>query len=430
MQCDMDDGEKIHTTPQMSAHNRSWLRSSFGNTDSDGYHSFTSHSSSYESGYQSKLFSFTAKKKLRKSGIEPYPTRSNRNFNNSESNSFDDSGLEQSVDSYRMKLRSYGKKQMQSSISTSESHDSRNVSSVPSMSATSSTPSVEELIHGVKTKLYIPQSTPFNCASAVLPNSSQCASGSNKTRPKKLDFSKRAILASFHKQRVTSDYTSKETVDILKLLGEKSHHPRIISRILGYLSPNDLCSINIVSKSWRRICGNDVKAQERRLRHIILMQCSKENLASINKAKLKEEAKKSSPRSRYRKRELLTAVSTNSLRVPKIHLPPGSPAVSPSKVIFHSFVKAGQSLSPCDQLVQCPQCKFACRVKPAKNVGICSRKGCLMEEFCVLCFSKSHVGERCKMPLLATPTKLGEKQPPVAGTKQCRKNLRRISRLS
>ncbi|XP_011505407.1 PREDICTED: uncharacterized protein LOC105368161 [Ceratosolen solmsi marchali] len=479
--------EEISDTPRTGRNNYSHKFNSFNSTDS-GYLSFNTQSSNYGLSNRSKSLLLSSRK-LPSLRIEPYPSKFNRKFSISESNvcssdsqdhleniqsnssinfantqvTFNNLKIKNSNGSYRMELRSHSKKQFESLTSfvavTSckrSLHDVLPLSPLPTLP---SPPFVyEPRNNDTEIKLVIPQSTPCFVSSPKLPtplhniafspisykpspfintvNSKKFSNLSiseytfinTKSRPKRLDFSKRAIFESFQKHRSTDDYTGKETIDIFKLLGEKSNHPRIVSKILSYLSPQDLCSISMVSKSWQKICSNDSKAQERRLKYIIIRQCSKENLVSLNKYKFQEDVQ-ISPRTRFPKRGFLTAVPTNMLQAPKIHLTPSSPPVSPSKVIFHSFIKAGRSLAPRDQLVPCPQCKFACRVENKKNVGICSRQSCPMEEFCVFCSSKLHVGEPCKMPLLATPTKRGKQQQPIVGTRQCKRNLRRISRL-
>ena len=155
-------------------------------------------------------------------------------------------------------------------------------------------------------------------------------------KPKRLDFTQQGLTASLKRSRAMRDFTGAENVDMLLLLGEKSNHWRIVSKILSFLSPLDLCSVSMVSKAWRRICANDSKATVRRLAYIILRQDVKENL-KIRKAKLESDITMS-PRSRYTRKGYLLEVQ-NLLQLPQKNLPPNSPPVSPSKVKFHSFVK-------------------------------------------------------------------------------------------
>ncbi|XP_012278929.1 uncharacterized protein LOC105698885 [Orussus abietinus] len=239
-------------------------------------------------------------------------------------------------------------------------------------------------------------------------------------RPKRLDFSQKALSVAFYRARAVPDCTGRETVDLLTLLGEKSNHWRIVSKILSFLSPQDLCSISMVSKAWRRICANDSRANMRRLSYIILRQNAKENLKMIRKAKLEGDVQMS-PKSRYARKGYLLEVQ-NLLQVPPLALPPNSPPVSPSKVRFHSFVKASRTLAPWEHLLPCPSCSFPCHVDREKNLGSCSRQGCSLE-FCAKCSSKPHTGP-CKTPLLATPTKRNKRL--VVGSRQSKRNLRRL----
>ncbi|XP_026667332.1 uncharacterized protein LOC108622494 [Ceratina calcarata] len=240
-------------------------------------------------------------------------------------------------------------------------------------------------------------------------------------KPKRLDFSQRAISVALHRTRATPDFTGRETVDIMALLGDKSNHWRIVSKIFSYLSPQDLCSVSMVSKTWRTICKNDSRANIRRLTHVIVRQNAKENLKLMKKNKSEGDIQ-NSPKSRYARKGYLLQVQ-NLLQVQGNNQPPNSPPVSPSKVKFHSFVKASRTLAPWEHLLRCPKCSFPSHVDDEKNVGTCSRQGCSME-FCTSCSSRPHTGP-CKTPLLATPTKRN-KQRLVIGSRQSKRNLRRL----
>ncbi|XP_053985225.1 uncharacterized protein LOC128879788 isoform X1 [Hylaeus volcanicus] len=240
-------------------------------------------------------------------------------------------------------------------------------------------------------------------------------------KPKRLDFNQNAKSINYYRTRAHPDYTGRETVDILALLGDKSNHWRIVSKIFSYLGPQDLCSVSMVSKTWRRLCNNDFRANTRRLTHVILRQNAKENLKLIKKSKMEGDLQ-SSPRSRYARKGFLLEVQ-NLLQEPRNQRQPTSPPVSPSKVKFHSFVKASRTLAPWEYLLSCPNCSFPCHVDHEKNVGTCSRQGCLME-FCTSCSSRPHTGP-CRTPLLATPTKRNNKRA-VIGSRQSKRNLRRL----
>ncbi|XP_074109880.1 uncharacterized protein LOC141534432 isoform X2 [Cotesia typhae] len=237
--------------------------------------------------------------------------------------------------------------------------------------------------------------------------------------PRRLNFSKRGACTNC-KVGGRPDYTGRETVDILSLLGDKSNHWRAIGKILSYLSPQDLCAITMVSQVWRKICLSDPAANLRRQNQVYVRQNTKENLVLI---KSKSDIT-CSPKftSRLVKRNYLTDVQ-NVQVTPGRRVPPQSPPVSPSKVKFHSFLKASRALASTERLCRCPKCSFASHVDAARNVGVCTREGC-RAEFCLDCVSTPHSGP-CKTPLLATPTK--RKKPPlIVGSKQSKRNLRRL----
>ncbi|KAM0726163.1 F-box only protein 43 [Formica fusca] len=248
----------------------------------------------------------------------------------------------------------------------------------------------------------------------------------SEIKPKRLDFSHRGLCVTLRKnRRATLDYTGREKVDFLFLLGEESNHLNLVSKILSYLGPSDLCSVSMVSTAWRRICESDFCANGRRMSYILRKQNIKENLrmtTMIKKAK-REEDIQTSPKSRHYVRKGFLVDVQNLLHVPAQPRPPNSPPVSPSKVKFHSFVKASRTLASGEYLLPCPRCRFPCHVDSEKNVGTCSRQGCSIE-FCISCSSKPHTGP-CKTPLLATPTKRNNKRL-IVGSRQSKRNLRRL----
>ncbi|KAF3430555.1 hypothetical protein E2986_12095 [Frieseomelitta varia] len=198
--------------------------------------------------------------------------------------------------------------------------------------------------HIVLSPNYINASPPISSTDTQKPSKYPITSLATITeiKPKRLDFSHCALSGALHYTRATPDYTGRETVDILSLLGDRSNHWRIVSKILSFLGPQDLCSVSMVSKTWRTICMNDSKANTRRLIHVILRKNVKENLKLIKKSKIEGDIQ-SSPKSRYARKGYLLEVQ-NLLQVPGNQLPPGSPPVSPSKVKFHSFVKSANSM--------------------------------------------------------------------------------------
>lgn len=154
-------------------------------------------------------------------------------------------------------------------------------------------------------------------------------------KPKRLDFDR----TNFTKHRRRPNYVNligKSKVDLFSLLGEQTNHCWIVSKILGYLSPQDLCSISMVSTIWRRICFADNFANKRRIQYVHYRQNTKENLKSIKKYKTEiNNSISESPKSRRRG----YLIPVHNLLSPKGKRTPSSPPVSPSKIKFHSFLK-------------------------------------------------------------------------------------------
>jgi len=158
----------------------------------------------------------------------------------------------------------------------------------------------------------------------------------SEIKPKKLDFNLCTSLRN--SRRATLDYTGREKVDFLSLLGEESNHLNLVSKILSFLSPQDLCSASMVSRVWRRLCKNDFCANRRRMSFIMRKHTIKENLwlvAMAKKAKREDDIQTSPKSRRYVRKGFLLDVQ-NLLHAPA---QPNSPPVSPSKIKFHSFVK-------------------------------------------------------------------------------------------
>ncbi|XP_032683202.1 uncharacterized protein LOC116849791 isoform X2 [Odontomachus brunneus] len=159
-------------------------------------------------------------------------------------------------------------------------------------------------------------------------------------KPKRLDFSHRGLSELRCSGGTTLGYAKRDKVDFLSLLGEESNHWNVVSKILSYLGCQDLCTVSMVSATWRRICRNDTSANRRRTHYISRKQNVKENFAFLKKMKHEEDIQMS-PKSRkgcYVRKGCLSNVQ-NLLHVPLKSNPPNSPPVSPSKIKFHSYVK-------------------------------------------------------------------------------------------
>lgn len=135
---------------------------------------------------------------------------------------------------------------------------------------------------------------------------------------------------------------------MLSLLGQKSSHSEIVSSILDKLDPQDLCALSMVCRSWNSICKKDTRNAKRRETYVSERQSVKENLKKKDKAK--ESLETSTPKIKLRKSMPLQ--NRNRCRSPR-KASPTSPPVSPSKRVFHSYVKVSHLLD----LVSCMRFK-------------------------------------------------------------------------
>lgn len=194
-------------------------------------------------------------------------------------------------------------------------------------------PTLDNLEHQSLTdvEMLLPKSsTPVSPTSSKVQLSCRLRSRlSDRIKPRNLNLGTKP-------RRALPDFTGREHVDILGSLGEKSYHTIVVSKILGYLSPQDLCACSMVSKTWQRVLYNDTKAKIRYLNNIRARHHLKENLAKVKSAKKTASQSPTSPKIRYARKGLFVQVQNLPKESQKVL---SSPPVSPSKVKFHSYVK-------------------------------------------------------------------------------------------
>jgi hypothetical protein len=71
-------------------------------------------------------------------------------------------------------------------------------------------------------------------------------------------------------------------LDIMYQLGEKSDYSLVVTRILSYLSDQDISNMTMVSKTWRNVCLRDEKASVRWHNYIADRKERKENLSHVS----------------------------------------------------------------------------------------------------------------------------------------------------
>uniref|UniRef100_A0A0A9XWU5 F-box only protein 5 n=1 Tax=Lygus hesperus TaxID=30085 RepID=A0A0A9XWU5_LYGHE len=212
-----------------------------------------------------------------------------------------------------------------------------------------------------------------------------------------------------HTFKRVRNFFGVEKVDFLSLLGVKSSHPSILSRILSYLSDTDLSNVTMVSKTWKNVCLADTAAKLRWQEYTSERKQNRENLPIRNNNIGKP------------KRQSLRDYNHST---PLVARQPTSPPVSPSKVRFHMFQKEARNLKENEVLMECPRCRRPSACSPSLRLGECKSVSCQWK-FCTICKTEPHPRGSCLVLTPATPTTPTKRSGSI-GTKQSRKNLRRL----
>ncbi|KAF6213530.1 hypothetical protein GE061_011250 [Apolygus lucorum] len=171
--------------------------------------------------------------------------------------------------------------------------------------------------------------------------------------PKKSKSPKKRLASSapsqthFYKKTPVAQKKWPEKINFLELLGVKSYHPSIISRILSYLSDSDLSNVTMVSKTWKSVCLADTAARLRWHEYTSERKQNRENLPIRNA--ILGKPKRQSLRDHNQSNPLVTRQPT-------------SPPISPSKVRFHMFQKEARNLKENEVLMECPRCRRPLRL--------------------------------------------------------------------
>lgn len=196
-----------------------------------------------------------------------------------------------------------------------------------------------------------------------------------------------------------------EKIDILFHIGEKLCHPHIVSQILDELSPSDLASVTMVSKTWKRICLSDHHSKQRWLKHVSKRKDNRENLFSSG-----GKTKSAGP-----------PLTTRNHSTPLHIRQPTSPPVSPSKMRFHLFQKEARKLKEDETLMKCPRCSLPSKCSPSLNQGLCTGLSCQLK-FCTICRSEYHSPRQCS--LYKSSNSLKKRH--TIGSKESKRFLRRL----
>ncbi|KAK6619410.1 hypothetical protein RUM43_012167 [Polyplax serrata] len=215
-----------------------------------------------------------------------------------------------------------------------------------------------------------------------------------------------------------SFYLESKRVDFLSLLGEKTGHSLVVSKILGYLSCTDLQNVSKVSKTWQKLCLGDKAAALRVKQFKAKRKMLKENQWFYNSM---QRCNESTPK----KRKPLACWNEN-YGFTKMKQTPGSPPVSPRQRKFNKYLKEGMKLSKTGKLTPCPRCTLPSNVNDDEMSGHCTQSFCSFH-FCLQCQCAYHHGTACKYFITSSPSSSPSKAARYkVGSRQSRRALRRL----
>lgn len=203
----------------------------------------------------------------------------------------------------------------------------------------------------------------------------------------------------------------KKHIDFLNELSNRRNCLHIISKILRYLSPFELCKVSWVSKAWRNVCLNDDYS-----RSIV------ENYLHI-KQNLKEEEKenaisfKTPSTDKILRRTPFNNVQNMLLK--EYGIMQEKKNISWPKSRYQLFQEEANKLHPGERLQICPRCGSPSRVITVEQRGLCSQLSCSFD-FCIICLNEFHQQLSCKI-----------KSKPIGkshsiGSKQSKRKLKRL----
>lgn len=205
---------------------------------------------------------------------------------------------------------------------------------------------------------------------------------------------------------------------LVHLSGDTGSFPYIVSKILNYLPPGDLVNVCLVSSVWLKVCLSDPVANNRRLVYVRHIKQTKENIMMNEFKQVSHPLNVSLSSHKGIFREIQNTDRSNSI----CSTPPSprSPPVSPSKIRFTLFMKAGVALDEGKRLVRCPRCSHPSQA--TYDHARCQAVGCQFI-FCLFCLCECHEGRPCPGTRSVVQTR---RRSSCVGSKESRRNLRRL----
>uniref|UniRef100_A0A8C9YD35 F-box protein 5 n=1 Tax=Sander lucioperca TaxID=283035 RepID=A0A8C9YD35_SANLU len=249
---------------------------------------------------------------------------------------------------------------------------------------------------------------------------------------KRYDWSIVTKVAEDHLlDRVIGGQMGREYVDIFLCLLSRNMRS-ILTNILALLGDMDLISCRKVSKTWRRIIGEDTAALSRCQRAEQALRESRSSLSQKSFSLTRDVAvsrvvlscmqtlaSSSTPSSS-------SSSSTPSYRVNRLNTHSKKHRQANNQCTrFNEYVQAASSLKQHESLRPCKRCGSPATHLPEVQRATCTRPSCLFD-FCTHCQEAFHDSTPCRVvqprPYFTTP----KTTPIIPGSARSKRNVRRL----
>jgi len=223
----------------------------------------------------------------------------------------------------------------------------------------------------------------------------------------KIKIRSEPVLRSVHPAGL---FCGELRLDFMERLADRDMW-EVSDKIFSLLSAADLCSVSLVSSSWRKALESRILQDLRRKEYIQEKKLNRENLGEVilrtrtsPRLAMQEVNRNLSPTNKRNRADLTSSSSFLT--------------GSPKKVRNRLFPDPGD-LSK-SKMLHCPNCSHSSPVDQERSIATCSGASCGLV-FCSLCYYSEHPGKPCRV--ISIPR---SKSAVVVSSKRSKSRLRRL----
>ncbi|XP_060943718.1 F-box only protein 5 [Limanda limanda] len=251
----------------------------------------------------------------------------------------------------------------------------------------------------------------------------------NYRKNKRYDWSIVTKVAEEHLlDRVIGGKMGREYVDMFANLLSRNMRS-ILSDILALLDDMDLISCKRVSRTWRRIIGEDTSATNRCLQAEESLRESMSSLGHNDSGLTRDIGVSRVVLSCIQTRANSTVSSSSSSTSSRVHrriTPPQKGSTPHSQgTRFTEFTKAARSLKQHESLRCCKRCGSPATHSPEMQRATCTRLNCLFD-FCTCCQETFHGSTPCRTVESRSHSFTSRATPVLPGSARSKRNVRRL----